>query len=84
MGWWLRRAQPAKGLRQGASPLLLPEMRSHPSQLHSAPAQAASISQLLGGCLPSTPVLQSSEFLFPLDAETERLYLDLLRGLGSK
>ena len=74
----LRRAQRAKGLRQGASPLLLPDGRPSPS---AGLAPAAAISQLLGGSLPSSPVLQRSEFLFPLDVETERLYMDLLSGL---
>lgn len=77
----LCRAQRAKGLRQGASPLLLPDGRPSPS---AAAAPAASISQLLGGTLPSDPVLQRSEFLFPLDAETERLYVELLSGLKSR
>lgn len=81
MGCMLCRVQRAKGLRQGASPLLLPDGR--PS-LSAAAAPASTLSQLAGGALPSDPVLQRSEFMYPLDAETERLYVDLLSGLQSR
>ena len=73
----LCRVQRAKGIRGGASPLLLPDYR----RSTAAAAAAGGISQLIGGTMPSDPVLQRSEFLYPLDAQTEQLYIELLSGL---
>ena len=73
----LCRAHRSKGLQHGASPLLLPAVQSRPS----GDASESSISQLVGGVMPADAVLRRSEFLFPLDAETERLYERLLSTL---
>ena len=75
------RVQQAKGLRQGASPLLLPDSRPGARQIDT---HTSSYSQMMGGALPSDHVLRHSEFLYPLDSETERLYIDLLSGLQSR
>jgi hypothetical protein len=79
-------AQRSKGLRGGASPLLLPGRpwrrgggaagacsRLEPRELPSGSSQ---LEQLM----PSEEVLERSEFLLPLDAETSQLYRRLLQA----
>lgn len=81
-------AQRSKGLRNGASPLLLP---GGPWRRGSGGPGAAACSLLepaapppgsaaLEQLLPSREVLERSEFLLPLDAETARLYRRLLQA----
>ncbi len=76
-------AQRSKGLRGGASPLLLPG--SHARQLRQCssllePAELPSGSSQLDLLLPSSEVLQRSEFLLPLDDETSQLYRRVLQA----
>lgn len=77
-------AQRSKGLRGGASPLLLPggaavqRGKAACSLLEPAapPPGRVALEQLL----PSSEVLERSEFLLPLDAETSALYRRLLQA----
>lgn len=76
-------AQRSKGLRGGASPLLLPgstapAQRGKCSLLEPAapPPGSAELDQLL----PCREVLERSEFLLPLDPETSALYRRLLQA----
>ena len=83
------RSQPSKGLKGGASPLLLPPAVAASKKRGaeggdmggSAGANGASSesSVLRGGVMPAAAVLQRSEFLLPLDAETDRLLGAALR-----
>lgn len=79
-------AQRSKGLRGGASPLLLPDA---PQQRRGGGGQACSLlepaapppgSSQLDHMLPSEDVLRRSEFLLPLDRDTAALYRRLLRA----
>ena len=80
-------AQRSKGLRGGASPLLLP---GRPWRRGSGggtgacsllePRQLPSGSSQLEQLMPSEEVLERSEFLLPLDAETSQLYRRLLQA----
>jgi hypothetical protein len=80
-------AQRSKGLRGGASPLLLP---GAPQQRRGsgsgaacsllAPAAPPAGSAELDRLLPSDEVLQRSEFLLPLDDETAALYRRVLQA----
>ncbi|KAI3429510.1 hypothetical protein D9Q98_005599 [Chlorella vulgaris] len=75
----------SKGLRSGASPLLLPGApwrRGGAARNCSLlePAEPPSGSSQLDRMMPSTEVLERSEFLLPLDAETSQLYRRLLQA----
>ena len=81
-------AQRSKGLRGGASPLLLP---GGPWRRGGAGPGAAACSLLedaqplpgsseLEDVMPSQEVLERSEFLLPLDPETSQLYRRLLQA----
>ena len=81
-------AQRSKGLRGGASPLLLP---GGPWRRGSGGPGAAACSLLedpqplpgsseLEELLPSREVLERSEFLLPLDPETSAMYRRLLQA----
>lgn len=81
-------AQRSKGLRGGASPLLLP---GGPWRRGGGAPGAAACSLLedaqplpgssnLEDLLPSREVLERSEFLLPLDSETSAMYRRLLQA----
>lgn len=77
-------AQRSKGLRGGASPLLLP---GGPTRRGSGggcsllePGEPPSGSSQLEQLLPSREVLERSEFLLPLDPETSQLYRRVLQA----
>lgn len=76
------RAQRSKGLRGGASPLLLPggpwKRGSVACSLIEPAEPPPGSSELEGGLMPSSEVLERSEFLLPLDADTAALYRRLL------
>jgi hypothetical protein len=77
------RAQRSKGLRGGASPLLLPgpERRAGGAAAAAcAPVRAPleGSSELAGGVMPSDEVLRRSEFLLPLSPDTAALYRRVL------
>ena len=77
-------AQRSKGLRGGASPLLLPggpQRHAACSPLREPPLSAADAAalELHNGALPQDSVLRRSEFLLPLDLETQALYRRLLQ-----
>lgn len=76
-------AERSKGLRGGASPLLLPD-----APVQRRGSKACSLLELAGPLpgssqldqlLPSKEVLQLSEFLLPLDRDTAALYRRLLQ-----
>ena len=75
-------AQRSKGLRGGASPLLLPGTAAKPAAACSLlePAGSPPGSAALDQLLPSTEVLQRSEFLLPLEPGTAALYRRLLQA----
>ena len=81
-------AQRSKGLRRGASPLLLPGgpwRRGGRGPGGSAcsllqPSEPPPGSAALEQLLPSREVLERSEFLLPLDPETAALYRRLLQA----
>jgi hypothetical protein len=76
----------SRGLRGGASPLLLPggpwRQRGGGSEACSLlePAEPPPGSPQLDRLLPSREVLERSEFLLPLDRGTEALYRRLLQA----
>ena len=76
-------AQRSKGLRGGASPLLLPAA-APPARRGAAacsllqPTEPPPGSSRLEQLLPNEEVLGRSEFLLPLDAATAALYRRLL------
>ena len=75
-------AQRSKGLRGGASPLLLPggtqRRACSPLREPLSAADAAAL-ELDNGALPQDSVLLRSEFLLPLDSETQALYRRILQ-----
>jgi hypothetical protein len=81
-------AQRSKGLRGGASPLLLPGRPWRRGSSGGAagacsllePRQLPSGTSQLERLMPSEEVLERSEFLLPLDAETSQLYRRLLQA----
>ncbi|KAL4444599.1 hypothetical protein ABPG77_002416 [Micractinium sp. CCAP 211/92] len=77
-------AERSKGLRGGASPLLLPDapVQRRGSKACSLlePAGPPPGSSQLDQLLPSEEVLQRSEFLLPLDRDTAALYRRLLQS----
>lgn len=77
------RAQPSKGLRGGASPLLLPPAAAaKQAQESRGEAEAGGLGggELTGlGAMPPSAVLARSEFLLPLDDDTIELYNSALR-----
>lgn len=77
-------AQRSKGLRGGASPLLLPDAPAPRRGARACsllePAAPPPGSSQLDQLLPSEEVLQRSEFLLPLDRETASLYRRLLQA----
>lgn len=79
-------AQRSKGLRGGASPLLLPggsrggsRSKQQPACSLLEPTEPPAGSSLLDQLLPSSEVLERSEFLEPLSPETAALYRRLLQ-----
>jgi hypothetical protein len=79
------RAHRSRGLQQGASPLLLPgPPLVHGAKRHRHDAAPASqensdrSSELAASMMPRDEVLENSEFLLPLDADTLTLYKEVL------
>ena len=87
-----QRAIPAKGLRFGAAPTLLPEPEHASKKQHKhgeSRARAGGVSRALGrveaggltgvqGAIPDRGILARSEFLHPLDVDSRAMYWDLL------
>ena len=78
------RAQPAMGVKMGASPLLMPPfLPEGEPPARSAPRPCAEDAALVrGGLFPSPAVLSRSAFLLPLPAEGAAEWAELLRRAG--
>ena len=85
-----QRAIPAKGLRFGAAPTLLPEpaivssghggrgqSRVGAADVSVGRVQAGGLTGVQGG-IPDKGILARSEFLAPLDVDSRAMYWDLL------
>ncbi|CAL8462508.1 g2041 [Coccomyxa elongata] len=84
--YWVQPSRAAwnRGLKSGASPLLLPpsenaHLANRHEQTASEPDGASTgLQDMFGDVLPDEAVLQRSEFLLPLDERTRRLYWSVL------
>lgn len=84
------RAERQRDLKAGASPLLLPDAApgASPGRRGKAPVvpqearfddgEAHALNVLDRGVLPNKETLARSEFLLPLDSNSQRLYWELL------
>jgi hypothetical protein len=79
------RSQASKGLKGGASPLLLPAAADRRQRQGGTDAGGGSDddgSELRGGVMPSAGVLRRSEFLLPIDDQSAEIFNAALRPPG--